>query len=56
MEVPCGKGTRVRCLINAKELLLNRFTFQVQFWTAATVAEHYTWWIWKLIPVNVEDA
>ena len=55
MEVPCGKGTRVRCLINAKEPLLNRFTLQVQFWTAATVAEHYTWWIWKLIPVKVED-
>ena len=26
MEVPCGKGTRVRCLSDAKELLLNSFT------------------------------
>ena len=25
MEVPCGKGTRVRCLNDAKELLLNSF-------------------------------
>ena len=37
-------------------LLLNSFTAQVQFWTAATVTEPYAWWIWKLIPVNVEDA
>ena len=27
----------------------------MQFWTAAAVTEPYAWWIWKLIPVKVED-
>lgn len=43
-------------LSGINELLLNGPITQMQFWTAATVTQSYPWWIWKLIPVKLEDA
>ena len=43
-------------LSDTGELLLNSFTTQVQFCEAHPRPDPISWWIWKLIPVNVEDA
>ena len=37
---------------DAEGLLLNSFITQMQMWTET---KKYAWWIWRLIPVRVED-
>ena len=42
-------------LSDTEKLLLNSFTTQVQFCVAHSKPDPVSWWIWKLIPVKVED-
>ena len=37
---------------DAEGLVLNSFITQMQMWTET---KKYAWWIWRLIPVPVED-